>query len=144
MTKQVDTNEYLDMVSELVRQGESVSVPVAGESMRPFLRDKRDSVWLSPMPDSVERGDIVLYKRDSGQYVLHRVLRPDADGGFVMLGDGQLIPEPGIRRDQLAAKVTAVRRKGKMISEKSPVWRFYAKVWPRALPLRGKLLRIFR
>ena len=61
MKKLVDTTEYLDMLSELVKQGETVPVPVAGDSMRPFLRDKRDTAWLSPVYGGIKRGDI-LYR----------------------------------------------------------------------------------
>ena len=141
MKKQVDTTEYLDILSELVKQGETVPVPVAGSSMRPFLRDKRDTAWLSPVTGEIKRGDILLYRRSGGQYVMHRVVRA-RDGGFDMLGDGQTAVEPGIRREQIAARVTAVKRNGRMLSERSPVWKFFAGPWLAALPVRQALLRL--
>ena len=66
----VDTKEYLDMVSDLLREGrEQVAVTVAGSSMVPFLHHG-DKVYLDPLPEVLKAGDVVLYRRAGGQYVL--------------------------------------------------------------------------
>ena len=89
MARILDTQEYLDTVCQLLQQGEtSVAVPVAGGSMVPFLHNG-DTVYLD-LPDSpVKRGDIVLYTRSYGRYILHRVYRVRRDGSYIMVGDAQ-------------------------------------------------------
>ena len=60
-----------------------------------------------------------------------------------MLGDAQTMPEPGICRDQILAKVTAVRRKGKLLRNNSLLWQFFEKIWIRVVPLRPTLTRVY-
>lgn len=43
--KQVDTKAYMTALRSLTEQGHSVSVPVAGSSMSPFLAGGRDTVF---------------------------------------------------------------------------------------------------
>ena len=49
--KQVDTKAYMTALRSLTEQGHSVSVPVAGSSMSPFLAGGRDTVFFS-RPDT--------------------------------------------------------------------------------------------
>ena len=61
---------------------------VKGFSMRPFLRNGRDVVVLSPM-EGVEvcEGMVVLF-RHGGKHILHRVRRVGQDGTLRIEGDG--------------------------------------------------------
>ena len=70
--KQVDTKAYMTALRSLTEQGHSVSVPVAGSSMSPFLAGGRDTVFFSRPDTPLRRGDIVFYERASGQFVMHR------------------------------------------------------------------------
>ena len=109
---------------------------VSGRSMTPFLVPGRDTVYLSRLERPVQRGDILLYQRDSGQYVLHRVWKVEKDGSFTMVGDAQTELEPGIRENQIIAIVTSVVRKGKPMAPGGFWWEFFEKVWIRMVPLR--------
>ena len=51
MSREVDTAEYMGMLRELIGQGHRVSVRVAGNSMSPFLKHGRDTVFFAA-PDS--------------------------------------------------------------------------------------------
>ena len=53
---------------------------------------------------------MVLYRRQNGAYVLHRIAAIGADGTYMMCGDAQTVLEPGIRREQLLAVVTDFAR----------------------------------
>ena len=119
----------------------AVPLAVSGSSMTPFLAPGRDLVYLSKLTALPERGDMVLYRRDNGRYVLHRVLSVDGDS-YTMLGDAQTLPERGIRRDQILAVVTAVRRKGKLLKRGSFWWFFFGTVWIRLIPLRPLAVRV--
>ena len=104
----LDTNQYLDAVCRMIEEGkENVPVPVKGVSMRPFLRDG-DFAYLVSLPRKLKRGDIVLFQRKNGQYVLHRIYKILKNGSYLLLGDSQLEPEP-VNAGQLRAKVSFVR-----------------------------------
>ena len=47
-----------------------------GDSMLPLIRQGRDLVLVSRKPEGrLKKYDVPLYRRDSGQYVLHRILK---------------------------------------------------------------------
>lgn len=128
-----------DLVMEpllgLLAETAAVPLVISGSSMTPFLASGRDTVYLSAISEPLKRGDMVLYRRDNGRYVLHRILRVNGDS-YTMVGDAQSVPEPGIRREQILAIVTAVRRKEKLLRKGSFWWAFFERVWIRIVPLR--------
>ncbi len=140
--RMVDTKEYLDQVVALLREGKTdVPVPVSGTSMCPFLHPE-DPVFLNLPPEKIKKGDILLFTRPTGQYVLHRVIgvRP---AYLLLLGDNQVAPEQ-VPRDRVWAIVTSVRRKGKPVERNAPVWWFYAHIWRWLAPLRPWLGKLWR
>lgn len=142
MARIVDTKEYLDLACELLAQGqEPVSVPVKGVSMRPFLRDG-DLVFLRRVTAPVKAGDILLFQRTTGQYVLHRVQRCLPDGNFLMLGDSQLVTEV-ISSHQLRAVVSLARIGGRDVGPGSFKWWFFAHPWRWLAPLRKEIYRVY-
>ena len=100
------------------------------------------SFYLSKITAPLKRGDMILYRRSNGMYVLHRILRVEAES-YTLLGDAQTDPEPGIRTQQILARVSAVRRKGKLLQNGSFWWEFFAKFWLRAVSLRPALLGLY-
>ena len=116
---------------------------VTGGSMNPFLIQGRDTVYLSRLERAARRGDILLYRRDNGKYILHRVWRVEKDGTLTIVGDAQTELERGIREDQIIAIVSSVVRKGKNMAPGSFWWEFFEKVWIRIVPLRGFLRKLY-
>ena len=57
-----------------------------------------------------------------------------------MVGDAQVWLEKEIRPDQILAKVTAVRRKGKLLQPGNFLWNFFEKIWLRMVPLRPAVM----
>lgn len=121
---------------------DSLPLVISGNSMSPFLIHGRDTVYLSRVKGPIKRGHMLLYRRDSGQYVLHRVYRVDGDS-LTMIGDAQTVLEPGIRQDQVMAIVTSVVRKGKKQAPGSFWWEFFEKVWIRMVPLRTMMRSVY-
>ena len=134
----IDTKEYLNTVCTLLTEGKTdVPVPVTGNSMCPFLHPG-DIVYLN-LPGTPKRGDIVLFTRPDGSFVLHRIYRVCRDGSFLLLGDNQLIPEP-VPAAQIQAKVTGARRKDKPLKVTSFRWWCYTHLWTRPVRrIAGKL-----
>ena len=144
--KQVDTGRYLTALGELIKEGHEVSIPVAGSSMTPFLGDGRDQVFVKAPWRPVRKGDIVLYRRGNGDFVLHRVHRVHQKGSpatYDMIGDAQDKVERGIQRKQILAVATRARRKGKIIEPNSFYWRFFQYIWGNIIPLRHLILRVY-
>lgn len=141
--RKIPPEELLPQYEILLAQGQTdLPLVITGHSMHPFLVNGRDTVFLSPLVDAPRRGEMVLYRRDSGQYVLHRVYRVQKDG-YTMVGDGQSRTEKGVRHDQMIATVHRVMRKGKLLQKGSFLWWVFEKPWLLLLSLRPRLLPLF-
>ena len=122
--------------------GQQVRFSPMGTSMLPMLREGRDSVVLSPAPARLKKYDLPLYRRDSGAYILHRVI--GAGETYTCIGDNQFTPEPGVRHDQIIAVVTGFRRKGRDCTVNDPGYRLYCLLWHFTRPLRHFCRRALR
>ena len=131
----VDTAEYVGVLRGLVEEGHEVSMLVSGSSMSPFLIHLRDTIYFKKPDRPLRAGDMVFYQRDSGQYVMHRILRARGDV-YDIIGDAQTEVERSVRRDQIFAIITRVKRKGKLIGPGDFWWTFFARVWTKLIPLR--------
>lgn len=132
----VNNDEYLPVLEDLLRSGKSVNLRVSGSSMTPFLVHHRDVVYLFPVEGPLRRGDIVFFRRRSGQYVLHRIHHIDRDGMLYLVGDAQVEIEGPIHPDQAFGVVRQVLRKGQRMDRRNLWWQFFEKIWIRILPLR--------
>ena len=45
-----------------------------GDSMMPLIKEGRDLLVIEKTNGRLKRFDVPLYKRDTGQYVLHRIV----------------------------------------------------------------------
>lgn len=132
--------EALYPILETQLQRGEAQLPVTGVSMTPTIRGGRDFVRLKQMERPAKRGDILLYRRENGQFILHRVVK----GGEVLkcCGDRQLETET-VRPEQVLAVVSAICRKGRWFAVTSPLYRLCAAVW-MILPLRRLALFLRR
>ena len=138
--------EFLPILEEHFNNGLAVNLTVTGNSMVPFLCNKRDSVCLTQIQNEPKAGDIYLYKRVSGQLVLHRVKKVTSEGIW-FIGDSQRNVEGPVPKSALAAECHTVIRKGKILSEKSALWRFFKYVWLNIIPFRHficKIIAVFK
>lgn len=141
-TRILEPEVLMEQLPGMLEEAEAVPLVISGNSMSPFLAHRRDTVYLSKVTAPLKKGDMILYRRDSGAYILHRICKVDADS-YTLIGDAQPVKEPGIRRDQVLAVVSAVRRKGKLLQPGSFWWEFFAKVWIRMIPLRLRCLHMY-
>ena len=136
--KMMDPEQLIPPLMELLEDTPSVPLLISGDSMTPFLCHGRDTVYLSKIADAPKRGDMILYRRSNGNYVLHRIYAAEGDT-YTLVGDGQVSLEPGIRREQMLAIVHAVRRNGKLLKKGDPCWDFYETLWLRMVPIRPRV-----
>lgn len=111
-----------------------------GDSMMPLLREGRDLVVIEPVNRRLKRYEVPLYRRESGQYVLHRILRVRKND-YVICGDNRWGLETGVTDNQILGCLTAVVRNGETISVSDPRYQLYVHLWCDLFPLRAFLLR---
>ncbi len=158
----VSLHELSPLMRECLAQGQEVVMTVTGNSMSPILRHGRDQVVLVQVADpaALQPGDVPLYQRDNGRYVLHRIVErddgqcrtrwhdrevlPSAHVGagvqYTMLGDAQTDFERGIRPHQIVAVAKAFYIKGKRWECASRRYQRRLRRWHRLLPLRSSLV----
>ena len=140
--KQLQWEDLPEVLSQLLSNGGTMPLLITGDSMYPFLKSERDTVYLSAITGPIRSGDMIFYRRQGGAWVLHRVVAI-RDDSLCMLGDRQITPEWGVPVSSAAAIVTAVRRNGKMLRAGHPVWFFFAKIWPKLILLRPYLIKLY-
>ena len=144
MNLEVDTREYVAVLKEMVEQGLEVSMTISGTSMEPFLLHNRDKIYFRKPDGTIKKGDMVFYQRETGAYVMHRVMKVKKQQYF-MAGDHQTFLEGPIEKKQIFAKVVSVERDGVWLTEEDKLWKFYAVWWRRLFWVRkvvNKLKRI--
>lgn len=137
----VENDVYLPVLRELLYEGRSVRLNVRGQSMLPFLFDTRDSVIIEPVAGELKKGDIVIFQRKNGAYIMHRIYKVD-NKQYYLVGDAQKEIEGPIDKGQIFGIITKAYRKGKWVDSKSLVWRFYDKIWGLMRPFRTKLILV--
>ena len=124
----------MPLIRERLEMGQSVRFSPRGTSMLPMLRQGIDSVVLSPLPERLSKYDLPLYRRDNGQYVLHRIVAVGET--YTAVGDNQFDLEPGLRHGQMIALVTGFYRKDRFYAVTAPGYRLYCRYWHHSRPLR--------
>lgn len=142
-TIQLENSQLLPQVTKLIQEGHTVTLPLRGFSMRPFLEDQRDKAVLS-QPSRLQKGDVVLAELSSGNYVLHRIIKIE-DTHITLRGDGNLSNEY-CQTSDVRAKAIAFYRKNRLTPDytTSPKWQLYSWIWGHLYPIRRYLLFIYR
>lgn len=141
-TKIVDTRKYVSVLQELTEEGRTVTLLISGNSMSPFLVHERDYIFFRKPENELKKGDMVFFRRDTGEYVMHRICKVKNDQYFIV-GDAQNVIEGPVRRDQIFAKVIRVERKGRQIGPGDFWWEFFEHIWINLIPFRRMLVRIY-
>lgn len=150
------------ILSDCIAQGQEVVLTITGNSMSPFLRNKKDQVVLTACdPMALQPGDVPLYRRRNGKLILHRIVERD-DGvtrtrwgreetlaprcgslEYTMLGDAQWQEEPHIAPDQIIGVAKAFISRGKRWECDSEAYRRNRMRWHRWLWLRPVLVQMY-
>ena len=136
-------NKIIEEAIRLVREGVSVTLPVNGNSMLPFIIGGKESVILQ-QPELPKVGGVVLAWADGYRYVVHRIVRIDGER-VTLMGDGNLMGTEHCILNDIKARVTHVVDAKKRTHYLYKGWRkLAAKVWYWLRPVRRYLLAIYR
>ena len=125
--------ELAEIVKFQLNNGGKAKLKISGSSMQPMLKSRRDEVVLVP-PDAPRIGDVVLFLRESGAYVFHRIIAIE-EGKYICCGDNQAIREP-VDREQVVAIMDGFVRNGKYYSKNAFGYRIYQFIWVKFFFLR--------
>lgn len=114
-----------------------------GNSMYPLIRQGKDVLIIKKVNTRLKKMDVPLYKRESGQYVLHRIIKVN-ENDYVIRGDNTYYNETGIRDDQILGVLSGVIREGKEISVNSLSYKIYSYFWYYTYYLRKLIIKIKR
>ena len=133
--------EKLTIEDMIAQRGQYVST-TAGVSMFPMLRNRRDTVVISPVNGRLKKYDVPLYRRKSdGAYVLHRIIEV-RDNSYVTRGDNCFNKEYNIEDSQIIGVLTEFYRGNRHVVCDSRGFRIYSRFAVAVHPLQMLLLQI--
>lgn len=146
-------NEIINEAVRLVEEGVSVTLPVNGRSMLPFIIGGKESVILQQPPKQDETrqgapqmnlGDVVLAWVEGNRYVVHRIIRIDGDR-VTLMGDGNLVGTEHCRLSDIKAIATHVVGSDEQPHDLYTSRRMLGvRLWWWLLPIRRYLLAIYK
>ena len=114
-----------------------------GTSMLPLLKVGRDRVLLKKPIGRLKKGDVALFSRESGAYILHRVYKVYTNS-YAFVGDNHFTLEYGVKDENILGIMVGYYKGDKFIDvEKSIKYKLYKLFWCNSLNFR-RFLNIFR
>lgn len=142
ISKTFKNEVFLPEVVALIEQGHTITLPLKGRSMRPFLEDGRDKALLSK-PINTQVGDVVLAETYPHHFVLHRIVKIEGDQ-VTLRGDGNLGTEHCTLNDVKAFAIGFYRKGSDKLEKTNTLkWHIYSALWCRLLPIRRYLLALW-
>lgn len=119
--------------------------------MWPLLHQHKDLIVIKPKPEGrLHPYDVAFYKRDNGQYILHRILLV-RKRDYIICGDNRYRPEFGISdRHILGVLDSVVQGERTIVVRSTPqhpdvpfLYRLYVHLWCDLFIIRAPLLFLF-
>ncbi len=117
----------------LAAEGIYVST-TSGVSMYPMIRNRRDTIIVTPCTGRLKKHDIPLYKRGNA-YVLHRIIKVLPDS-YVIRGDNCRASEHGVTDADILGVLTGFYRGGKEVDLGGKAYKTYVYLCRASYPLR--------
>ena len=135
MAEQYDALMNKATFDEIIERDGRLIYTNKGDSMLPLIKEGRDLLVIEKTNGRLKRFDVPLYKRDTGQYVLHRIVKV-RQNDYVICGDNRANMEYGITDRHIIGVLTAVIRNGKELSVNSTKYKLYVYLWYLLFPFR--------
>ena len=130
-----------------------IRIPVHGFSMMPLIRPEKDMITIMPLVRAPMVGDIVMFRRSDGKYIVHRVYKTFTDG-IQTWGDNCLVADAPRKRKDVFGLIVSVERNEKIYRLDTDKQRAYGIKWmkygrhvwtvqKRMKIIGGKIIRCF-
>ena len=127
---------------ELLEEKGYIVYTNVGTSMLPLLRQRRDIIEIRPMTRKPKKYDVLLYKRGAS-YILHRVLKVQPGGGYLIAGDNNIFVERDVTDRMILGRMTRIIRDRREIRTDTDLqYKLYSHIWVDFFPVRCFLLRV--
>ncbi len=140
--KITDLEALFPVIEESLNSGADVKLKISGTSMYPLVGSRRDSVLLTKA-DELKVGDVPLFRRTDGRFVLHRIVKIK-DGLYGMRGDFEQKIEYPIEREQIVAVAKGFYRNERYIACGNFWYKVYKVFWMHTVPIRPFLIKILK
>ena len=112
-------------------------VPTKGTSMLPLLEEGKALVEVVRADcNQLKKGDVVLYKKNDGTLVLHRIIKAESKEVFTVLGDHQFKNAERVNKQQIIPIAQGFFINGSYVDENTRWYRIYKRIWLSSLTLR--------
>lgn len=129
-------------IEDIIRERGFYMTKTKGTSMYPLIKPDCSDVCIVSV-DEIRKYDVILYKRENGHHVLHRVL-DIKDDGYVCCGDNQWTLEYGVTDNMVLGRLDSWYRKDKKYTVRDKKYLRYVKFWCKSLRRRKILLKLMR
>lgn len=132
MREKMDLAALMPTIAEVIAAGGIFRLYPRGTSMLPLLHEGTDSVELAAA-NTYTVGDVLLYRRANGQFVLHRLIAVERDT-LTFCGDNQTSLEYGVPKSAVLAKMCGYYAGEEHRTLDTPDYRRYARERVRRFP----------
>ena len=109
--------------------------------MMPLIKEGRDVLVIERQEGRLKKYDIPLYRRASGQYVLHRIIKVREDS-YDICGDNRAEIEHGVTDGQILGKLVMLIREGRELSLDSTRYKLYTHLWCDLFFIRAFIIKL--
>jgi len=112
--------------------------------MWPLIRSGKDCVEVKALDRQLRIGDIVVFRRSDGAYVVHRVYKLWKDGETQMVqtwGDNCQGPDAPVKIDGICGIVTKIYRGNKVISADDEQIKAACMTWQQMTAVRKAAIK---
>ena len=134
-------NKKSPLEKEIASGRPTVTLTV-GNSMEPLLFHQSSRVVIIKADKELKKNDLPMYKRSSGQFVMHRIIKVDKDFYYTR-GDNRIGLEK-VPKDWVQGVVTEIYRKEKHFTVDNWWYRCYISIWNVLYPIRWVIYKIRR
>ncbi len=127
---------------DILKSTHCLSVKGKGTSMLPLISNRLDTMYIEEVKREIQCLDIVLYKRNSGEYIAHRVIKKKK-GLLITEGDNNCLKEV-IKESSVLGLVAGCYRGARYIDFSSFKCRAYAQILCFSTLTKKIILRLLR
>lgn len=127
-------SEHVSPLEREILSGRPVVTLTSGDSMEPLLYHQSTRVVVMKVQGDLQKGDLPVYKRPAGKFVMHRIIRIDKEAYYTR-GDHRCGLER-VPKEWVLGVVTEIYRKKRHFSVNHTGYRLYVRVWNTIYPIR--------